>query len=70
MNSISSNISLEGITENGFVLPNGYSWDVKVQNGMKEGKVTVRNKMRLVYAVLFYNHDKLIVFVLFLIKVN
>ena len=56
---MSSNISIEGITENGFVLPNGYSWDVKVQNGMKEGKVTVRNKMRLVYAVLFYNHDKL-----------
>ena len=26
---------------------------------MKEGKVTVRNKMRMVYAVLFYNHDKL-----------
>ena len=54
MKSLSSNISIEGITENGFVLPNGYSWDVKLQNGMKEGKVTVRNKMRMVYAVLFY----------------
>ena len=59
MKSISSNISLEGVTENGFVLPNGYSWDVKLQNGMKEGKVTVRNKMRMVYAFLQYNHDKL-----------
>ena len=59
MKSMSSNISIEGITENGFVLPNGYSWDVKLQNGMKEGKVTVRNKMRMVYAVLFYNRDKL-----------
>ena len=59
MKSLSSNISLEGITENGFVLPNGYSWDVKLQNGMKEGEVTVRNKMRMVYAVLQYNHDKL-----------
>ena len=59
MKSISSNISLEGVTENGFVLPNGYSWDVKLQNGMKEGKVTVRNKMRMVYAVLFYYRDKL-----------
>ena len=59
MKSLSSNISIEGITENGFVLPNGYSWDVKVENGMKEGEVTVRNKMRLVYAVLQYNHDKL-----------
>ena len=59
MKSLSSNISLEGITENGFVLPNGYSWDVKFQNGMKEGKVTVRNKMRMVYAFLQYNHYKL-----------
>ena len=59
MKSLSPNISLEGITENGFVLPNGYSWDVKLQNGMKEGKVTVRNKMRMVYAVLFYYRDKL-----------
>ena len=59
MKSLSPNISLESITENGFVLPNGYSWDVKLQNGMKEGKVTVRNKMRMVYAVLFYYRDKL-----------
>ena len=59
MKSLSPDISLESITENGFVLPNGYSWDVKVQNGMKEGKVTVRNKMRMVYAVLFYYRDKL-----------
>ena len=59
LKSLSSNIFLEGVTENGFVLPNGYSWDVKFQNGMKEGKVTVRNKMRMVYAVLFYYRDKL-----------
>ena len=59
MKSLSPNISLEGLTENGFVLPNGYSWDVKLQNGMKEGKVIVRNKMKMVYAVLQYNHDKL-----------
>ena len=59
MSSPSPNISLECVTENGFVLPNGYSWDVKLQNGMKEGKVTVRNKMGMVYAVLFYYRDKL-----------
>ena len=59
LKSLSSDIFLEGVTENGFVLPNGYSWDVKLQNGMKEGKVTVRNKMRMVYAVLFYYRDKL-----------
>ena len=59
MKSLSSDISLESVTENGFVLPNGYSWDVKLQNGMKEGKVTVRNKMGMVYAVLFYYRDKL-----------
>ena len=55
MSSPSSNISLEGLSENGFVLPNGYSWDIKVQNGIKEGKVTVRNKMRMVHAVLQLN---------------
>ena len=70
MKSISSNISLEGITENGFVLPNGYSWDVKLQNGMKEGKVTVRNKMRMVYAFLQLNMINWMVFVLFSIEVN
>ena len=59
MNSLSSNISLEGVSGTGFVLPNGYSWDVQLQNGMKEGRVTVRNKMRMVYAVLYYHHDKL-----------
>ena len=59
LKSLSANIFLEGVTENGFVLPNGYFWDVKFQNGMKEGKVTVRNKMRMVYAVLFYYRDKL-----------
>ena len=38
MKSQSPNISIEGITENGFVLPNGYSGDVKVENGMKKEK--------------------------------
>ena len=38
MSSPSPNISLEGITENGFVLPNGYSWDVKIKKNKKEGK--------------------------------
>ena len=59
MNTISSSISIEGITKNGFVLPKGYSWDVKKENGMKEGKITVRNIMGMIYAVLSYKEDKL-----------
>ena len=59
MNSISSSISIEGITKNGFVLPKGYSWDIKKENGMKEGKITVRNIMGMIYAVLSYKEDKL-----------
>ena len=59
MDSISSNITINGITENGFVLPFGYTWDVNVENGVKEGKVTIKNEMGLVHAVLFYAHDKL-----------
>ena len=70
MKSISSNISLEGVTENEFVLPNGYSGDIKSQNGMKEWRITVRNKMRVVYAFLRYNHDKLNGLCSFSIKVD
>ncbi len=55
----STNLSIEGITEKGFVLPNGYTWDVQLKNGMKEGKAIVKNKIRLVHAILFYEHDKL-----------
>lgn len=54
-----ANISIEGVTEKGFVLPNGFTWDVQLKNGMKEGKVIVKNKIRLVHATLFYEHDKL-----------
>ena len=50
---------LEEIFENGFSLPNGYSWDVKTVKGMREGKATVKNSLNLVHAVLFYSHDKL-----------
>ena len=57
--TITSNIMLEEIFENGFSLPNGYSWDVKTVNGMREGKATVKNSLNLVHAVLFYSHDKL-----------
>ena len=59
MSNTSANISIEGVTENGFVLPNGYSWDVKMENGMKEGEVIVRNRMRMVHAILLYHQDKL-----------
>ncbi len=32
---MSTNISIEGISENGFILPNGYTWEVNLQNGMR-----------------------------------
>ena len=56
---MSANINIEGISENGFVLPSGYTWEAKLQNGMKEGKIIVKNKMRLVHAILNYHQDKL-----------
>ena len=59
LKSLSSNIFLEGVTENGFVLPNGYSWDIKLQNGMKEGVVRVKNKHGILFAQLTYSQDKL-----------
>ena len=48
----STNLSIEGITEKGFVLPNGYTWDVQLKNGMKEGKVVVKNQFNVVVAKL------------------
>ena len=59
MSNQTPNIAIDGLTEKGFVLPNGYSWDVRIENGMKEGKVIVKNKMRMVHAFLYYHHDKL-----------
>ena len=59
MKKYPSNISIEVTQEKGYILPKGYSWDVKMVKGMKEGKVTVKDKMKLVHAVLFYSHDKL-----------
>ena len=59
MKKYPSNISIEVSQEKGYILPKGYSWDVKMVKGMKEGKVTVKDKMKLVHAVLFYSHDKL-----------
>ena len=59
MKKYPSNISIEVSQEKGYILPKGYSWDIKMVKGMKEGKVTVKDKMKLVHAVLFYSHDKL-----------
>ena len=45
--------------EKGFVLPNGYTWDAKLGNGKKEGKVIVRDQYGCLSHVLFYEDDKL-----------
>lgn len=54
-----SNISLDGLLTHGFVLPEGYTWDLKLKNGMKEGKVVVKNQFNVVVAKLEYHNDKL-----------
>lgn len=54
-----TNILIDGLTGKGFILPEGYTWDMKLKNGLKEGKVTVRNKVRMVHAILEYKNDKL-----------
>lgn len=56
---MSANLGIAGMSTNGFVLPDGYSWDVKIVNGMKEGKAIVKNDLQLVHAKLCYVHDKL-----------
>lgn len=54
-----ANISLDGLLTHGFVLPEGYTWDLKLKNGMKEGKVVVKNQFNVVVAKLEYHNDKL-----------
>ena len=54
-----TNILINGLNKNGFILPDGYSWDISMKNGMKQGKVVVKNKMGIAHAILFYDNDKL-----------
>lgn len=54
-----TNISIKGISNQGFILPDGYTWKVDFQYGKKEGKATVWNDKQLVSAVLYYSNDKL-----------
>ena len=48
-----------GINRNGFVLPDGHSWDASLINGKKEGKVTVRDGNGIVSHVLHFANDQL-----------
>ena len=43
----------------GFVLPDGYSWNAKLVNGKKEGKITVRDEYGCLSHVLHFKNDKL-----------
>ena len=47
-----------GKKEEGFSLPNGYSWDATLKNGMKEGKVTVKDEDGCLSHVFYYLKDK------------
>lgn len=53
------NIELSDILSKGFELPSGYSWDVNVQDGKKEGVVKVLNEEGVLYAELVYKNDQL-----------
>ena len=46
-------------TEKGFVLPEGYTWDAKLIDGKKEGKVTVEDEYGCISCVLHFHDDKL-----------
>ena len=54
-----TNISIKGISYKGFILPDGYTWKVDLQHGMKEGIATVWNDKQVISAVLCYSHDRL-----------
>ena len=53
------NIELSDILSKGFELPAGYSWDVNVQDGKKEGLVKVLNEEGVLFAELVYKNDQL-----------
>ena len=53
------NIELCNEISNGFTLPEGYTWDLSMENGKKEGKVVVYDEERMIYAELQYHEDKL-----------
>lgn len=59
MSNSSSNIKIDGLSSSGFNLPNGYSWDLQLENGKKEGITIVRNKFKLLHAKLEFHNDKL-----------
>ena len=49
----------KGQTGEGFVLPNGFSWDAKLIDGKKEGIITVKDEFGCVACVLHFKNDKL-----------
>lgn len=52
-------ILARGQTEKGFVLPEGFTWDAKLVDGKREGKVTVKDEYGCVSCVLRFHNDKL-----------
>ena len=48
-----------GQTGKGFVLPDGYSWDAKLIDRKKEGKITVKDEFGCISCVLHFRNDKL-----------
>ena len=53
------NIELCNEISNGFTLPEGYTWDLSMENGKKEGKVVAYDEERMIFAELQYHEDKL-----------
>lgn len=59
MNSSYYNIEINGLTEHGYVVPDGYSMDETKSKGKREGAATVWNENNEKYAELWYKNDKL-----------
>lgn len=52
-------VAFIGSCPNGFQLPEGFSWNARMHDGKRSGKVVVKDKMNRLYAILYYDQDKL-----------
>lgn len=48
-----------GLTKNGFVIPDGYSWDATLKDGKKEGVVKVHDNYGCLSHILHFRNDQL-----------
>lgn len=53
------NVAVVGQTKNSFIIPDGYSDEGKIENGLREGEHTIQDENGFRYALLEYRKDKL-----------